>query len=114
MKNMTKPKNSILFVFLIFFSTNLFAAQTQIAQVNGMMCIKCQKMVTKALQEASPNATVKVSWPEGVAVSSFENKSNMTDEAYKEAIAGTGFEVIKVVSVERIITEAEEARKLVD
>ena len=101
-------------ILMLFFSTNLFAAQSQIAQVNGMMCIKCQKMVTKALQEASPNATVKVSWPEGVAVSSFTDKSNLTDDAYKEAIAGTGFEVIKVVSVERIITEAEEARKLVD
>ena len=110
-----KSFKKILLTFLIlFFSTNLFAAQSQIAQVNGMMCIKCQKMVTKALQEASPNATVKVSWPEGVAVSSFMDKSNLTDDAYKEAIAGTGFEVIKVVSVERIITEAEEARKLVD
>ena len=110
-----KSFKKILLTFLIlFFSTNLFAAQSQIAQVNGMMCIKCQKMVTKALQAASPNATVKVSWPEGVAVSSFTDKSNLTDDAYKEAIAGTGFEVIKVVSVERIITEAEEARKLVD
>ena len=50
----------------------------------------------------------------GKVVSSFTDKSNLTDDAYKEAIAGTGFEVIKVVSVERIITEAEEARKLVD
>ena len=107
-------KKIYLTLFLLLFSTNVYAAQTQIAQVNGMMCIKCQKMVTKALQAASPNATVKVSWPEGVAVSSFTDKSNLTDEDYKEAIAGTGFEVIKVVSVERIITEAEEARKLVD
>lgn len=107
-------KKIYLTLLLIFISTNAFAAQTQIAQVNGMMCIKCQKMVTEALQAASPNATVKVSWPEGVAVSSFTDKSNLTDDAYKEAIAGTGFEVIKVVSVERIITEAEEARKLVD
>jgi len=107
-------KKIYLTLFLLLFSTNVYAAQTQIAQVNGMMCIKCQKMVTKALQAASPNATVKVSWPEGVAVSSFEDKSNLTDDAYKDAIAGTGFEVIKVVSVERIITEAEEARKLVD
>ena len=107
-------KKIYLTLFLLLFSTNIYAAQTQIAQVNGMMCIKCQKMVTKALQAASPNATVKVSWPEGVAVSSFTDKSNLTDDAYKEAIAGTGFEVIKVVSVERIITEAEEARKLVD
>ena len=104
-------KKIYLTLFLLLFSTNVFAAQTQIAQVNGMMCIKCQKMVTEALQAASPNATVKVSWPEGVAVSSFEDKSNLTDNDYKEAIAGTGFEVIKVVSVEKIITDAGEARK---
>ena len=107
-------KKIYLILFLLLFSTNVYAAQTQIAQVNGMMCIKCQKMVTEALQAASPNATVKVSWPEGVAVSSFEDKSNLTDDDYKEAIAGTGFEVIKVVSVEKIITDAGEARKLVD
>ena len=107
-------KKIYLSLFLLIFSTNVFAAQTQIAQVNGIMCIKCQKMVTKALQAASPNATVKVSWPEGVAVSSFEDKSNLSDEDYKKAILGTGFEVIKVVSVEKIITDAGEARKLVD
>ena len=107
-------KKIYLTLFLLLFSTNVFAAQTQIAQVNGMMCIKCQKMVTEALQAASPNATVKVSWPEGVAVSSFEDKSNLTDDDYKEAIAGTGFEVIKVVSVDKIITDAGEAKKLVD
>ena len=107
-------KKIYLTLFLLLFSTNVYAAQTQIAQVNGMMCIKCQKMVTEALQAASPNATVKVSWPEGVAVSSFEDKSNLSDDDYKEAIAGTGFEVIKVVSVEKIITDAGEARKLVD
>ena len=107
-------KKIILTTGLLLFSTNLFAAQTQIAQVNGMMCIKCQKMVTEALQAASPDATVKVSWPEGVAVSSFKDKSNLSDEDYKNAILGTGFEVIKVVSVEKIITDAGEARKLVD
>ena len=107
-------KKILITLLLTLFSTNVFAAQSQIAQVNGMMCIKCQKMVTKALQAASPNATVKVSWPEGVAVSSFEDKSNLTDDDYKEAIAGTGFEVIKVVSVDKIINDSEEARKLVD
>ena len=107
-------KKIFITLLLILFSTNVFAAQSQIAQVNGMMCIKCQKMVTKALQAARPNADVKVSWPEGVAVSSFADKSNLTDEDYKNAILGTGFEVIKVVSVDKIISDAEEARKLVD
>ena len=92
----------------------MFAAQTQIAQVNGMICIKCQKMVTEALQKASPDADIKVSWPEGVAVSAFQDKSNLSDEQYKEAIAGTGFEVIKVVSVDKIVTDAGEAVKILD
>ena len=107
-------KKIFITLLLILFSTNVFVAQSQIAQVNGMMCIKCQKMVTKALQAASPNADVKVSWPEGVAISSFADKSNLTEEDYKNAILGTGFEVIKVVSVDKIINDAEEARKLVD
>ena len=111
---MKTTKKIFLTFALIFFSTNLFAAQSQIAQVNGMMCIKCQKMVTKALQEASPNATVTVSWPEGVAISAFGDKSNLSDDDYKNAILGTGFEVMKVVSVDKIISDAEEARKIVD
>ena len=107
-------KKIFITLLLTLFSTNVFAAQSQIAQVNGMMCIKCQKMVTKALQAASPNADVKVSWPEGVAISSFADKSNLTEEDYKNAILGTGFEFIKVVSVDKIINDSEEARKLVD
>ena len=111
---MRKILSSILLVFFISISNIVYAAETMVGQVNGMMCIKCQKMVTEALQKACPDATVKVSWPEGVAVSSFEYKSNLTNDDYKEAVAGTGFEVIKVVSVDKIITDAGEARKLVD
>ena len=107
-------KKIILGLFLTLMSTNLFAAQTQIAQVNGMMCIKCQKMVTEALQKASPDADIKVSWPEGVTVSAFQDKSNLSDEEYKNAIAGTGFEVIKVVSVDKLVTDAGEAVKILD
>ena len=107
-------KKTILVVIIFFMTTNLFAAQTQIAQVNGMMCLKCQKMVTEALQKASPDAEIKVSWPEGVAVSAFQDKSNLSDEEYKSAIAGTGFEVIKVVSVDKIVTDAGEAVKILD
>ena len=107
-------KKIILTAGFLLFSTNLFAAQTQIAQVNGMMCIKCQKMVTEALQKASPDADIKVSWPEGVAVSSFAEKSPISEEEYKNTILGTGFEVVKVMSVDEIITDAEKARKLID
>ena len=107
-------KKIMLTTGFLLFTTNLFAAQTQIAQVNGMMCIKCQKMVTEALQKASPDADIKVSWPEGVAVSAFQDKSNLSDEEYKNAIAGTGFEVIKVVSVDKLVTDAGEAVKILD
>ena len=107
-------KKIILSLLLTIISTNLFAAQTQIAQVNGMICIKCQKMVTEALQTASPEADIKVSWPEGVAVSAFQDKSNLSDEEYKNAIAGTGFEVVKVVSVDKLVTDADEAVKILD
>ena len=105
-------KKITLILGFLLFSTNLFAAQTQIAQVNGMMCIKCQKMVTEALQAASPDATVKVSWPEGVAVSSFADKSNLNEEEYKQTIAGTGFEVVKVIKVGKIIEDPSVAVSL--
>ena len=90
-------------------SNILFAAESMVAQVNGMMCIKCQKMVTDALAKASPSAKVKVSWPEGVAVSAFEDKSNLNDEEFKKAILGTGFEVVKVTSVDKFIDDPGEA-----
>ena len=111
---MKKILSSILLVFFISISNIVYAAETMVGQVNGMMCIKCQKMVTEALQKACPDATVKVSWPEGVAVSSFADKSNLSEDEYTNAILGTGFEVVKVISVDGIITDAEEARKLVD
>ena len=111
---MRKILSSILLVFFISISNIVYAAETMVGQVNGMMCIKCQKMVTEALQKACPDATVNVSWPEGVAVSTFADKSNLSEDEYKNAILGTGFEVVKVISVDGIITDAEEARKLID
>ena len=104
-------KKIIFALFFALMSTNLFAAQTQIAQVNGMMCIKCQKMVTEALQKASPDADIKVSWPEGVAVSSFDDKAPLSEDEYKNTILGTGFEVVKVITVDEFIDDPGEAVK---
>ena len=111
---MRKILSSILLIFFISVSNVLLAAESLIGQVNGMMCIKCQKMVTNALIKASPTAHVKVSWPEGVAVSAFEGESNLNEEEFKNAILGTGFEVIKVAKADKYIEDAGEARKLVD
>jgi copper chaperone len=106
-------KTIISTVFCLIYST-AFAAESMVGQVNGMMCIKCQKMVTEKLIEVSPNATVKVSWPEGVAISAFKDKSNLSEQEFKDAIVGTGFEVVKVVKSDKFIEDAGTARKLVD
>jgi len=111
MFNLTKK---FLIVILFLFSTSVYAAESMVGQVNGMMCIKCQNMVTMALIKVSPTAHVKVSWPEGVAVSAFEGESNLSEQEFKDAILGTGFEVIKVAKADKFIDDAGEARKLVD
>ena len=106
-------KTIISTIFCLIYST-AFAAESMVGQVNGMMCIKCQKMVTEKLIEVSQNATVKVSWPEGVAISAFKDKSNLSEQEFKDAIVGTGFEVVKVVKSDKFIEDAGTARKLVD
>ena len=82
---MRKILSSMLLVIFISISNIVYAAESLVGQVNGMMCIKCQKMVTEALTIVSPTATIKVSWPEGVAVSAFEDKSNLSNEDFKKA-----------------------------
>jgi copper chaperone CopZ len=111
---MRKILSSVLLVCFISIANILYAAETMVGQVNGMMCIKCQKMVTMKLIEVSPTAHVKVSWPEGVAISAFEGESNLTEQEFKDAILGTGFEVIKVAKADKFIDDAGEGRKLVD
>ena len=106
---MKKILSTIFLVFYISISNIAYAAESMVAQVNGMMCIKCQKMVTEALTIVSPTATIKVSWPEGVAVSAFEDKSNLNNDEFKKAILGTGFEVVKVTSVGKFIEDPSEA-----
>tara|TARA_B100000965_G_scaffold338664_1_gene305954 strand:- start:84 stop:419 length:336 start_codon:yes stop_codon:yes gene_type:complete len=105
---------SVLLAFFVSASNIVQAAESMVGQVNGMMCIKCQKMVTTKLIEVSPTAHVKVSWPEGVAISAFEGESNLSEQEFKDAILGTGFEVVKVVKSDKFIDDAGEARKLVD
>ena len=111
---MKKIRNLFLMIAVLCTSSISIAAETMVGQVNGMMCMKCQNMVTMELIKVSPTAHVKVSWPEGVAVSAFEDQSNLSLEEFKKAILGTGFEVVKVVKAEKFITDAGEARKLVD
>ena len=43
-----------------------------------------------------------------------QNREDLTEQEFKDAILGTGFEVIKVVKADKFIDDAGEARKLVD
>ena len=106
-------KKLFLVVCLFFVSSASIAEETMVAKINGMMCLVCQKMVTDALTKASPTANIKVSWPEGVAVSAFEDKSNLSTDGFKETIAGTGFEVVKVISIDKFIIDPGEAVKII-
>ena len=80
---MIKLTKIILTLTFLLFSTSVYAAESMVGQVNGMMCIKCQNMVTMKLIEVSPTAHVKVSWPEGVAISAFEGESNLSEQDFR-------------------------------
>ena len=77
---MKKIRNLVIMIAALCISSISIAAETMVGQVNGMMCIKCQNMVTMELIKVSPTAHVKVSWPEGVAVSAFEDQCNLSLE----------------------------------
>ena len=75
-----------------------------------------QEIATGAGKTIITATLSKLCEPYGRTVVIVTNKSlvTQTEEDYKNAILGTGFEVIKVVSVDKIVNDAEEARKLVD
>jgi copper chaperone len=114
LKNKSLKFLAFMFIFCNFISiTN--AAETLIASVNGMMCIKCQNLVTKALIDISPAAKVKVSWPEGVAIVSFKDKANIDEEQMKDAIENhAGFEVVKVEKVLEYIEDPAKTLKFIN
>ena len=104
--------NKILKLFLTvltFFmiQTSLKAEQALIGVVNGMVCMECQKKVEAALTEkAGTKATVDVSWPENVAVVSFEGKTNLTESDFKDVVEGVGFTTGKIVKVDEQVRTA--------
>ena len=104
--------NKILKLFLTvltFFmiQTSLKAEQTLIGVVNGMVCMECQKKVEAALTEkAGTKATVDVSWPENVAVVSFEGTTNLTEADFKNVVEGVGFTTGKIVKVDEQVRTA--------
>ena len=99
-----------LFLSLITFfmiQTSLKDEQALIGVVNGMVCIECQKKVEAALTEkAGTKATVDVSWPENVAVVSFEDATNLTEVDFKNVVESVGFSTGKIVKVDEQVRTA--------
>ena len=104
----------IKIVSIICISSYAYAAQTQIAEVSGMVCISCQNMVKNSIKKNCPGADIKISWKEDLAMVSFENDSNVTLDKLKEIINNTGFEVGKMISVNKIISDPKIAKKYIN
>ena len=99
-------------IFTIFVLTNLFqsiakADTAMVGMVDGMVCIECQKKVTKELKAATGQEDIVVSWPDGVAIVNFDGETNFTEEDFKNIITKAGFKVGKVTQVEERIQDPE-------
>ena len=57
-----------LFVLATLLQTFAKAETAMIGVVDGMVCMECQKKVTKKLKAATGQSDVVVSWPDGVAI----------------------------------------------
>ena len=99
----------ILILFTLISNSYAYAEQALIGVVNGMICMECQNKVSKALTEkAGVKARITVSWPEDVAVVSFEKNTNLTVEDFRDAVENAGFETGKVVKVDKYVKNAQD------
>ena len=101
-------------ILILCITTHAFGAQTQIAEISGMICISCQNMVKKIIKKSCPEANINISWREEIALISFESKSNVTVDQLEKIIIETGFDVGKIVSVDKLIVDPKIAKKLVN
>ena len=98
-------------ILILCITTHAFGAQTQIAEISGMICISCQNMVKNIIKKSCPEANINISWKEEIAIISFERKSNVTVDQLEKIIIKTGFDVGKVVSVDKLIVDPKKAKK---
>ena len=96
-----------IFVLATFLQTFAKAETAMIGMVDGMVCIECQKKVTKELKVATGQEDIVVSWPDGVAIVNFDGETNFTEEDFKNIITKAGFKVGKVAQVEEKIQDPE-------
>ena len=101
-------------ILILCITTHVFSAQTQIAEISGMICISCQNMVKKIIKKSCPEANINISWREEIALISFESKSNVTVDQLEKIIIETGFDVGKIVTVDKLIVDPKIAKKFVN
>ena len=68
-------------------------------------------MVKNIIKKSCPEANINISWKEEIAIISFERKSNVTVDQLEKIIIETGFDVGKVVSVDKLIVDPKKAKK---
>ena len=68
-------------------------------------------MVKNIIKKSCPEANINISWREEIALISFESKSNVTVDQLKKIIIETGFDVGKVVSVDKLIEDPKKSKK---
>ena len=94
---------------LLFTSTIANSAETVLGKVNGLVCMKCQMKLTKALtNKAGVKTHVQVAWPEGVAMVASNDKANITEEEFAKIVEANGFELKKVTTINKYINSAKD------
>lgn len=106
-------KNILALLILLFSSTITCSAETVLGKVNGLVCMKCQIKLTKALTDkAGVKTHVQVAWPEGVAMVASKNKANITENEFKKIVENNGFQVKKVTTINEYINSAKDGVKI--
>lgn len=102
-------KNFLAFLILLFSSTITYSAETVLGKVNGLVCMKCQIKLTKALTDkAGVKQHIQVAWPEGVAMVASKDKANITEEEFKKIVENNGFQVKKVTTIDEYLNSARD------
>ena len=111
---MNNIKFFIFFTFIVFNTTALKAAESIVAGVNGMFCIACQEKLSKAFSEKfGTDATITVSWEQGLAVVSVPTKGKITEEDFKNVVLETGFEFEGIKKVAKPIRNLKETEAFI-
>lgn len=103
-------KKFILIALTLMFTTTLVnSAETVLGKVNGLVCMKCQMKLTKALtKKAGVQTHVQVAWPEGVAMVASNDKANITEEEFAKIVEANGFKLKKVTTINEYINSAKD------